>query len=156
MPSPEFMRLALQRAREGVARGQAPFGACIVRDGRVVACEHNAVWDHTDSTAHAEVQAIRVACQRLSTVDLSDCEIYATCEPCPMCFSAIHWAKISTIVFGSRIADARGLGFSELTISNQQMKELGGSPLAIVPDYLREECAALFRDWAGQAHRRTY
>lgn len=150
------MRLALQRAREGVARGQAPFGACIVRDGRVVACEHNAVWDHTDSTAHAEVQAIRVACQRLSTVDLSDCEIYATCEPCPMCFSAIHWAKISTIVFGSRIADAQGLGFSELAISNQQMKQLGGSPVVIVPDYFREECGALFREWAVRADRRTY
>jgi tRNA(Arg) A34 adenosine deaminase TadA len=156
MPAAEFMRLALERAREGVAKGQTPFGACIVRDGRVVACEHNAVWDHTDSTAHAEVQAIRVACRRLGTVDLSGCEIYATCEPCPMCFSAIHWARISTILFGSRIADARGLGFSELTISNQQMKELGGSPVAIVPDYLREECAGLFREWAARPERRTY
>jgi tRNA(Arg) A34 adenosine deaminase TadA len=156
MPAPDYMRLALAKAREGVAKGQTPFGACIVRDGRVVACEHNAVWDRTDSTAHAEVQAIRVACARLGTVDLSGCEIYATCEPCPMCFGAIHWARISTIVFGSRIADAKGLGFSELTISNQQMKENGGSPLAIVPDYLREECAALFRDWAARAERRTY
>lgn len=156
MPAPEFMRLALQKAREGVASGQTPFGACIVRDGKVVACEHNAVWDHTDSTAHAEVEAIRVACRRLGTVDLSGCEIYATCEPCPMCFSAIHWARISTIVFGSRIADARGLGFSELTISNQQMKELGGSPVVIVPDYLREECTALFREWAARPERRAY
>jgi tRNA(Arg) A34 adenosine deaminase TadA len=156
MPAPEFMRLALEKARDGVARGQAPFGACIVRHGRVVACEHNAVWDHTDSTAHAEVQAIRVACERLGTVDLNGCEIYATCEPCPMCFSAIHWARISTVVFGSRIADARGLGFSELTISNQQMKELGGSPVAIVPDFLRDECTSLFREWSALPGRRAY
>lgn len=156
MPAPEFMRLALEKAREGVASGQTPFAACIVRDGRVVACEHNAVWDRTDSTAHAEVEAIRVACRRLGTVDLSGCEIYATCEPCPMCFSAIHWAKIATIVFGCRIADARELGFSELTISNQQMQELGGSPVAIVADYLREECRALFQEWAARPDRRTY
>lgn len=156
MPAPEFMRLALEKAREGVAKGQTPFGACIVREGQVVACEHNAVWDQVDSTAHAEVQAIRAACRRLETVDLSGCEIYATCEPCPMCFGAIHWAGISTIVFGSRIADAKALGFSELTLSNQQMQELGASPVRIVPDYLREECAALFRAWAGRAERRTY
>jgi len=156
MRAPEFMRLALQKAREGVASGQTPFGACIVRDGQLVACEHNTVWGDTDSTAHAEVQAIRAACAHLKTVDLSGCEIYATCEPCPMCFSAIHWARISTIVFGSRIADAQGLGFSELTIPNQHMKQLGGSPVVIVPDYLREECAALFREWAARADRRTY
>ncbi len=156
MPAPEFMRRAIEKAREGVASGQAPFGACIVRDGRVVACEHNAVWQHTDSTAHAEVQAIRAACGALGTADLAGCEIYSTCEPCPMCFSAIHWAKISTIVFGSRIADAQGLGFSELTIPNQRMKELGGSPVVIVPDYLRDQCLLLFREWAARPDRRTY
>ncbi len=150
------MHQAIEKAHQGTAAGQTPFGACIVRDGRVVACEHNAVWGHTDSTAHAEVQAIREACRALGTVDLSGCEIYSTCEPCPMCFSAIHWARISTIVFGSRIADAQGLGFSELTIPNERMKELGGSPVAIVADFMREECLALFREWAAREDRRTY
>ena len=152
----DFMQLAIAKARAGMAQGQTPFGACIVRDGRVVACEHNAVWALTDSTAHAEVQAIRAACRTLGTVDLSGCTIYSTCEPCPMCFGAIHWAKISTIVFGTSIADAKAVGFSELTIPNETMKREGGSPVAIVPDFLREECLALFREFATRPDRRTY
>lgn len=156
MPNPEFMRRAIARAREGIAEGQTPFGACIVRDGRAVAAEHNAVWESMDVTAHAEVQAIRAACRALGTVDLSGSVIYSTCEPCPMCFSAIHWAKISTIVFGARIADAQRLGFSELTIPNETMKHEGGSPVEIVADFLRDECLALFHEFAARADRRTY
>ncbi len=150
------MRRAIEKAREGIARGQTPFGACIVRDGRVVACEHNVVWATTDITAHGEVNAIRAACKTLNTIDLSGCTIYSTCEPCPMCFSAIHWAKISTIVFGAGIADAKAAGFSELEVRNVTLKELGKSPVKIVPDYLREECTALFREWTARADRRTY
>jgi len=150
---PGFMRRAIAKARDGIAAGQTPFGACIVRDGRILAAEHNAVWAATDSTAHAEVQAIRTACRALNTVDLSGSVIYSTCEPCPMCFSAIHWAKISTIVFGARIADARALGFSELTIPAETMRRQGGSPVEIVPDFLREECLALFREFEERPHR---
>lgn len=156
MPSEQLMRRAIACAREGIAAGQTPFGALIARGDRVVALEHNAVWAATDSTAHAEVQAIRAACGALGTVDLSGCTIYSTCEPCPMCFSAIHWAHIATIVYGAGIADAQALGFSELTIGNTKMKELGGSPVAIVEGFLREECLALFHEWAGQADRKTY
>ncbi|MBI2535713.1 MAG: nucleoside deaminase [Gemmatimonadetes bacterium] len=150
------MRRAIAQAREGIADGQTPFGSCIVRDGRVVAAEHNAVWGTTDSTAHAEVQAIRAACRALATVDLSGSVIYSTCEPCPMCFSAIHWAKISTIVFGARIADAQVLGFSELTIPNETMKRQGRSAVEIVPDFLRDECLALFGEFAARPDRRMY
>ena len=150
------MRRALARAREGVAAGQTPFGALIARGERVVACEHNAVWATTDSTAHAEVQAIRAACRALGTVDLSGCTIYSTCEPCPMCFAAIHWAHIATIVYGASIADAKALGFSELTIANTRMKVLGGSPVEIVPHFLREDCVTLFDDWAARGDRKTY
>lgn len=156
MTRADFMQLAIAKAREGMAQGQTPFGACIVRDGRVVACEHNAVWALTDSTAHAEVQAIRVACRTLGTVDLSGCTIYSTCEPCPMCFGAIHWAKISTIVFGTSIADAKAVGFSELTIPNETLKREGGSPVAIVPGFQREECLALFKEFAARPDRRIY
>jgi guanine deaminase len=156
MPNAELMRHALARAREGVAAGQTPFGALIARGDRVVACEHNAVWAATDSTAHAEVQAIRAACRALGTVDLSGCTVYSTCEPCPMCFAAIHWAHISTIVYGASIADAKMLGFSELTISNSKMKALGGSPVEIVEHSQREECLALFTEWTARADRRTY
>ena len=83
-----FMRLAIARAHEGVASGQSPFGACVVKDGAVVSCEHNVVWRTTDITAHAEIHAIRVACARLQSIELPGCVIYSTCEPCPMCFSA--------------------------------------------------------------------
>lgn len=156
MSNLEFMRRAIAKAREGIAAGQTPFGACIVGDGRMVAAEHNAVWAETDSTAHAEVQAIRAACRALGTVDLSGATIYSTCEPCPMCFSAIHWARIGTIVFGARIEDARALGFSELTIPNQTMKREGGSPVEIVPDVLRDECLLLFQEFAAKPDKRTY
>ncbi len=152
----EGMRTAIAKAREGIAAGQTPFGACILRHGEVIACEHNQVWSTTDSTAHAEVVALRAACRKLGTIDLSGCTIYATCEPCPMCFAACHWAKVSHIVFGSSIADAQAAGFSELTISNEDMKHLGGSPITVTGGVLREEAIALFELWKSQPDRRGY
>jgi tRNA(Arg) A34 adenosine deaminase TadA len=151
-----FMQLAIERTREGIARGQTPFGACIVRDGAVVSCEHNGVWATTDITAHAEMRAIREACRKLGTIDLSGCVIYSTCEPCPMCFGAVHWARIGKIVFGAAIKDAQAIGFSELTIPSMTMKDLGGSPVAIQGDLLRDECLALFHEWAKRAGHRPY
>ncbi len=151
-----FMRLAIAKALEGIAKGQSPFGACIVRDGAAISCEHNAVWQSTDITAHAEVRAIRAACAALATIDLSGCVIYATCEPCPMCFGACHWAKLARIAYGARIEDARQLGFSELTIPNEKMRRLGHSPIAVAGGVLREENLALFRAWAKRKDRRTY
>ena len=151
-----FMKLAITKAREGLGWGQSPFGACIIKNGEVVSCEHNAVWAGTDSTAHAEICAIRKACERLDTIDLSGCVIYSTCEPCPMCFSACHWAKISSIVFGARIADARDAGFSELSISNEQMKELGRSQVEILGDFMRAENIRLFADWARAENKGVY
>ena len=102
----KFMRVAVRMARQGVRKGQSPFGACIVRKGKVVSVAHNEVWKKGDSTAHAEVMAIRAACKKLKTIDLSGCTIYSTCEPCPMCFSACHWSRISRIVYGVRIEEA--------------------------------------------------
>src|SRR5712692_10010689 len=151
-----FMRLAIEKAKEGIVNGQTPFGACIARHGEIVSCTHNVVWQTTDITGHAEVHAIREACRKLSTVDLSGCVIYSTCEPCPMCFAACHWARISKIVFGARIADAHASGFHELEIANTRLKELGGSPVEIVSDFLREEALALFRVFDRRPGKRTY
>ncbi|HPB68111.1 MAG TPA: nucleoside deaminase [Candidatus Omnitrophota bacterium] len=151
-----FMRRAIQRAREGLQSGQTPFGACIVRKGRIVSCEHNGVWKGTDITAHAEICAIRLACKNLRTIDLSECVIYSTCEPCPMCFSACHWARIPVIYFGARIRDAQKIGFNELTVSNRQMKKLGGSRIKIVPNVLRQENLRLFQEWHGLEKKRGY
>jgi len=150
------MRLAIEKAHEGVLRGQTPFGACIAREGEVVSCTHNVVWQAIDITAHAEIHAIREACRTLQSIDLSGCVIYSTCEPCPMCFAACHWARISRIVYGANIQDAQRLGFHELAIPNALMKELGGSPVEVVPDFLRDEAVALFHFFDQQLHKRTY
>ncbi len=151
-----YMRMAIEKAKKGVAYGQTPFGACIVKDDEVIVCEHNVVWKNMDITAHAEVHAIREACKKLGTVNLSECVIYSTCEPCPMCFSAIHWAKISKIVYGTSISDAENVGFNELHISNDTMKELGNSPVEIVGDFLKNESLELFETFHKLEDKKVY
>lgn len=151
-----FMQMAIDKAKEGVDEGQSPFGACIVKDGNVIACDHNIVWESTDITAHAEVHAIRNACQKLKSIDLSGCVIYSTCEPCPMCFTAIHWARIDKIYFGATIDDAKQFGFNELRVSNKTLKELGLSNVQIEGDIMRSECIKLFEYWAAKFPGNTY
>jgi tRNA(Arg) A34 adenosine deaminase TadA len=150
------MRLAIEVTREGIEKGQTPFGAVIVKEGEVIASSHNQVWMDTDITAHAEINTIRAACRTLNTIDLSGAAIYSTCEPCPMCFSASHWARLERIVYGATIEDAAHAGFHELSIHNHLMKEIGGSEIAITAGILREECAALFDLWNLRADKRTY
>ncbi|MCD1293862.1 nucleoside deaminase [Methanocella sp. CWC-04] len=150
------MRAAIEKAREGIKEGQTPFGACIVKDGKIISSAHNLVWENTDITAHAEIIAIREACEKLNTIDLSGCEIYTTCEPCTMCFSACHWAKIGKIVYGALIEDAKKAGFSELTIPNEDMKRLGNSPVEIVGNFMRGEALELFREWEKKGVKRVY
>lgn len=151
-----FMRLALKKAAQGTLKGQTPFGACIVRRGKVVALSHNRVWRATDITAHAEIQAIRSACRKLNTVLLSDCVIYSTCEPCPMCFSACHWAGIKEIYFGAYIRDAKNAGFNELCISAQKMKSFGKSPVKIRAGLLREQNIAFLKNWSSGKNKKLY
>lgn len=151
-----FMKLAMGVCKRGIDAGQAPFGACIVRDGNVMAQAHNTVWLHTDITAHAEVCCIRQACAGLGTIDLSSCTIYSTTEPCPMCFGAIHWARIDRIVYGASIADAEAFEFHELNISNEQMKQLGRSPVQVMGGVMRDEAIDLFRAWKSHPGCRAY
>jgi guanine deaminase len=151
-----LMRRAIACSRRGIREGQTPFGACIARGGKVLACAHNSVWAKKDITAHAEITAIRAACGKLGCVDLSGCTIYSTTEPCPMCFSAIHWAKIGRIVYGTKIADAQKAGFSELTISNHAMKRRGKSPVKVEGGLLAKECKSLFKEWGGRKDKRVY
>jgi len=153
----QFMKMAIEKAREGIAAGQTPFGACIVTsDGKVASCGHNEVWASTDITAHGEVNALRLACQALGRVDLSGCTIYSTTEPCPMCFSAIHWAKIGRIVYGAAISDAQTAGFNELAISNDRMKQESGSPIMIEAGCLQKECVNLFAEWKKFGKAKLY
>ena len=151
----EWMRLSIATAREGMEAGQTPFGAVIVKAGELVVAAHNVVWRTTDITAHGEVNAIRLACQKLSTIDLKGCTIYSSTEPCPMCFSAIHWAGMDRIVFGAAIKDAQAAGFEELTISNEQMKKLGGSKVEIVGGVMAEEAVELFSEFVRRGGK-TY
>ncbi|MDM8548089.1 nucleoside deaminase [Candidatus Venteria ishoeyi] len=152
----KYMRLAIHDAEQNCKTGNGgPFGACIVKQGEVIAVAHNTVLQ-ADATCHAEVNAIRQASQVLNTYDLSGCMIYSTTEPCPMCFSAIHWANIAQIISGTCIADVQKLGFHELPITNQTLKELGNSPIQLTPNFLREECLLLLQHWQNSEQGHAY
>ena len=110
----EFMRDAIEEARIGIHAGHGgPFGALIVREGKIIARAHNEVLSSNDPTAHAEILAIRRASAKLGRFDLSDCEIYTSCEPCPMCFAAVHWAKMRRLYYACTRKDAAGIGFDD-------------------------------------------
>jgi guanine deaminase len=152
-----WMRAAIEAARESISRGAGgPFGACIVRDGKILSVSSNHVLVDHDPTAHAEVMAIRKACSQLETHLLEGAEIYTTTEPCPMCFASLHWARVAKIYYGTNIGDVAKLGFNEMSLSNFQMRELGGSPVEIVPDFMREECLELLEFWSSLENSRTY
>ena len=114
MKKSDFMRRAIELSHEMMAAGKGgPFGAVIVKDGAILAEGHNMVISNNDPTAHAEVSAIREACRKLETFKLEGCEIYTSCEPCPMCLSAIYWARIERIYFANTRADAARIGFDD-------------------------------------------
>jgi tRNA(Arg) A34 adenosine deaminase TadA len=152
----KFIQLAIEKAKEGIGKGQTPFAACIVKDSKVISCAHNTVWKANDVTAHAEINAIRMACKKLNSIDLSGCTVYSTTEPCPMCFSACHWARISGIVYGTSINDSRKNGFNELSISNSKMKSIGQTDLEVVGSFARDECLELFEIWSHQKDKKPY
>lgn len=108
------MQIAVEEAFEGMRKNDGgPFGAVIVRNGKIIAKGHNKVLGTNDPTAHAEITTIRKACRILKRFDLSDCEIYSSCEPCPMCFAAIHWAKMKKLSYGCTRKDAANIGFDD-------------------------------------------
>ncbi len=150
------MHMALREASRGMKAGQGgPFGACIVRGGAIVAVAHNRVLVTGDPTQHAEVVAIGRAARLLGTHVLTGCTIYSTTEPCPMCFSAIHWAQIDRIVFGTGIADVKRLGFNELSIANRTLKRLGRSGV-VLDQASKRECTDLLKTWAAMETKTTY
>jgi guanine deaminase len=107
-----YLHLAVLEAKKGMKKKEGgPFGAVIVCGGKIVASAHNTVIKDNDPTAHAEINAIRIAARKLKNFDLSNCELYSTCEPCPMCYSAIHWGKIKNVYYGAKAQDAAKIGF---------------------------------------------
>ncbi len=151
-----LMRLAIDKAREGIASGQTPFGCAIALDDKVIASAHNSVWATTDITAHAEMMALRQACAHTRRVHLPGAIVATTCEPCPMCMAALHWARVDKVSYGARIADATAAGFNELHISADDIVRQGGSPIKLVSGVLREECIALFDKWRATSRANVY
>ena len=153
----KYMRLAVVEARKNLKRMDGgPFGACVVKGNRIMAVARNTVLSNNDATNHAEINAIRQASKILNNYSLAGCIIYSTTEPCPMCFSAIHWAKLDAVYFGTVINDVKKLGFNELKISCKKMKSTGRSKVKVIPGFLAEECHKLLEDWGKLENKIVY
>lgn len=151
----EIMQRAIDLAAESVKNGGGPFGAVVVKDGKVIAESANSVTPDNDPTAHAEVNAIRLACKKLGTFMLDGCEIYASCEPCPMCLGAIYWAHIKTIYYAGTRSDAAKAGFDDDFI----YREINIDPRKrSVPafNFMPNEGAAVFKLWLDKEDRTNY
>lgn len=151
----EFMRQAIQLANESVRHGGGPFGAVIVKNGRVIAGSSNSVTIDLDPTAHAEVNTIRAACRRLGTFDLSGCVIYTSCEPCPMCLGAIYWAHIDRIYYGNTRKDARDINFADDFIYDELERPMNSRSVPIIP-MLRDEALESFKMWTEKEDKTEY
>jgi tRNA(Arg) A34 adenosine deaminase TadA len=156
MNDADFMRRAVELSRECMrALEGGPFGAVIAKDGRIVAEGSNMVTSANDPTAHAEVVAIRNACRALANHNLSGCEIYASCEPCPMCLSAIYWARLDGIVYANTRADAARIGFDDDLIYQEVARPLEARRLP-VRRLLGEEALAVFHEWESLPDKKPY
>ena len=151
----EFMRIAIEVASTSAEQGGGPFGAVIVKDGQIVAKASNSVTIDKDATAHAEVNAIRMACKTLDTFDLSGCTLYTSCEPCPMCLGAIYWAKIDRIIYGNTRKDVAEIGFADDFIYEELMTSLPERKIPIV-QLLPEEAKESFRRWTENSNKTAY
>lgn len=151
----KFMRMAIGIAEQNVDNGGGPFGAVIVRGGEVISTGANRVVPTCDPTAHAEVSAIREACQKLGTFKLEGCTVYSSCEPCPMCLSALYWAGVERICYGNTKADAKAINFDDSFIYDEL--ELDYDQRSIrCEHFLRDEALGAFRKWAAKEDKVAY
>jgi guanine deaminase len=156
MDPEDYMRRAIALSLEIMRSGRGgPFGAVIVKDGKVVAEGFNQVTSTNDPTAHAEIVAVRLACQALGTFDLTGCEIYASCEPCPMCLSAIYWARLGRIYYANDRLDAARIGFQDDFLYHEIPLPLDQRAIPTVP-LLRNEGRAAFEEWENKPDKVTY
>ena len=151
----QFMREAIRLSVESVVHGGGPFGAVIVKDGEIIAAQANSVTIDNDPTAHAEVNAIREACQALGTFDLDDCVIYTSCEPCPMCLGAIYWAGIDRIYYANSRQDAEDVDFADNFIYEELSRPLSKRDIPFV-QLLRDEALSAFKAWSEKDDRKEY
>jgi tRNA(Arg) A34 adenosine deaminase TadA len=150
-----FMARAIELAIENVRIGGGPFGAVVARDGKIVAEGANSVTTQNDPTAHAEVVAIRAACRALGTFELSGCEIFTSCEPCPMCLGAIYWARPVRVYFGSAAGDAATAGFDDALIYSEIQREHGERKIPM-KQLMRKEALAAFHAWHAKNDKIAY
>ncbi|MBO7572141.1 MAG: nucleoside deaminase [Bacteroidales bacterium] len=151
----KYMQLAIEKSIENVENGGGPFGAVIVKNGEVIAATSNSVTIDNDPTAHAEVNAIRQACRKLGTFDLSGCEIYASCEPCPMCLASIYWARIDKLYYANTKSDADKIGFSDNFIYEEFAKPESERSIKVV-SMMRDEALEAFRKWEEKTDKTEY
>ncbi|PTT00998.1 tRNA-specific adenosine deaminase [Pedobacter sp. HMWF019] len=152
----KFMRLAIELSEKNVLESLGgPFGAVIVKNGEIIAQSGNKVTSSNDPTAHAEVSAIRLACTALNTFDLSGCVVYTSCEPCPMCLSAIYWARISIIYYANTKTDAGNIGFDDKFIYDELEKPMELRSLPI-KQMMRNEALQAFKLWEQSTMRTDY
>lgn len=151
-----FMRRAIALAEQNVAgNGGGPFGSVVVHDGRIIGEGVNLVTDSHDPTAHAEVVAIRAACSELGSFSLAGCEIYASCEPCPMCLSAIYWARIERIFYGNTKTDAAAIGFDDDHIYREIALPVSERAIP-TKRLLTDEAIAAFHAWENSDNKTAY
>lgn len=155
-PNPEFLRRAIALATQNVLSGAGgPFAALIVRDGKIAGEGVNTVTATNDPTAHGEVNAIRAACKALGTFNLKGCELYTSCEPCPMCLSAAHWARIDAVYFGACAADAARAGFDDAFLYEEFRKPAAERALPVT-QLLRDEAWSSFAAWTASPGKIEY
>jgi guanine deaminase len=154
----EFMKAALREARCGVlANDGGPFGAVVVKDSKIISRAHNSVFKSNDPTAHAEILAIQKASSRLKRFNLSDCAIYTTSEPCPMCLAAIHWARISVVYYGCSRKDAAAIGFDDEFFYRALKGQTANSKRPVRRVQLgRKGCLKVFRAWSEKPDKVLY
>ena len=155
MNQDELMREAIRLASANVENGGGPFGAVIARGGEIIATGVNRVTANCDPTAHAEVSAIRAAAQKLGTFNLSGCEIYSSCEPCPMCLGAIYWARLDRLFYGNTKADAARIGFDDAFIYKELALPLPERTLR-AEQLLGKEALATFEAWEQKTDKTPY
>jgi len=155
MTTESLMRKAIELSIENVKHGGGPFGAVIAKEGNIIATGVNHVTKSNDPTAHAEIDAIRKAASKLGTFDLSGCELFASCEPCPMCLGAIYWAHIDKIYYGNTKADAKEVGFDDSFIYDELELEPTHRKVAM-ERLLPNEAILAFEDWKNKEDRVAY
>jgi tRNA(Arg) A34 adenosine deaminase TadA len=151
----QFMTEAIRLSRESVKNGGGPFGAVIVKDGKIIAASSNSVTKDNDPTAHAEVNTIRKACKELDTFDLEGCEIYTSCEPCPMCFGAIYWARLDKLYFANTKTDAKNIGFDDSFIYEEIELSYDKRKIPNI-QIMRDEALEAFKDWENKDDKIEY